>query len=938
MPNSSLTIRGARVHNLKNVSVEIPKNKLVVITGLSGSGKSSLAFDTIYAEGQRRYAESLSAYARQFMDMQNKPDIDGIDGLSPTIAIDQKISTQNPRSTVGTVTEIYDYLRLLFSRAGTQYCPDCHEVAAFTSAGDIVETARKLARKATPVLILSPVVHQNIIDPKTTIELVERSGYDNVRLDGKVMKIHDLVKCHFETGEKHDLEIVIGKINDVKKDDPYKAVNVALDLSNGACVLSVKGEEVYLTTFSYCKNCGRKMPELDVRGFSFNSPFGACPRCTGLGVTMEVDAELVMPNTRLSLSQGAIQPWMRITGNQAWYTKLLAAVSARHNFSLDLAVADLPSRVLDLVLYGTSDDVYEIENKKITFSGVVSDLLKRHLETNSEYVRKEIEQYMREKTCPVCAGKRLRQESLWVKIHDYNIADVSSLSIDEVLEMLKKYTTVVAKDEKDVKAKIFDTILKEMRPRLQNLTQVGLGYLSLDRSMNTLSGGEVTRVRLATQLSSGLTGVIYILDEPSVGLHSRDNDKLISTLKYLRDLGNTVIVVEHDGAMMAAADYLIDVGPGAGIYGGKIVSQGTYEQVKKDKNSVTGAYLSGRDSIYEPEPKNAKKEKKKTEFLSLIGASAFNLKNVSVDFPLNKMICVTGVSGSGKSTLVIDVLATALSKHFFRSKEEPGAYKEIKGLENIDKVISIDQVAIGRTPRSNPATYTGIFTLIRDLFSALPEARMRGYDAGKFSFNVKGGGRCEACAGEGYVRIPMQFLADVFMTCNECNGTRYNQEVLEVHYLDKNIAEVLNMTVEEAFKFFSGVSSLSDKLNILRNVGLGYLTLGQPATTLSGGEAQRIKLATELARVSTGNTLYILDEPTTGLHFEDIKRLLRVLKQLVEKGNTVLIIEHNLDVIRSCDWVVELGPEGGKGGGELVFAGLPEDMKKNKKSWTGKYM
>ena len=942
--NDKLKIRGARVHNLKNVSLEIPKNKLVVITGLSGSGKSSLAFDTIYAEGQRRYAESLSAYARQFMDVQDKPDVDAIDGLSPTIAIDQKISTQNPRSTVGTVTEIYDYLRLLFARAGTQYCPDCHEAAFSTTAGDIVEKVRKMARQSTPVLIMSPLIRQNKIDLKNILETIERSGYDAVRLDGKILKIHDLIKCHFEPEEKHDLEIVIGKINDIKKDDPYKFVNIALDLSNGACVLSGKNDDLYLTTFSYCQKCGRKMPELDVRSFSFNSPFGACPRCTGLGVTMEVDAELVMPNTRLSLSEGAIQPWMRITGNQTWYQKLLQAVAERNNFSLDIPVADLPARVLDLVLYGTGNDTYEVENKKVNFSGVVSDLLKRHLETNSEYVRKEIEQYMREKTCPVCQGKRLRQESLWVKINDYNIADIASLSVDENLIFFKKFDLSKDRDSGDIKMKVADTILKELKPRLQNLSQVGLDYLSLDRYMNTLSGGEVTRVRLATQLSSGLTGVIYILDEPSVGLHSRDNDKLIATLKYLRDLGNSVLVVEHDSAMMAAADYLIDVGPGAGIYGGKIVAAGTYSEIKKNKDSVTGAYLSGRESIYDKPKKETKKDvasksaKKKNYSLSLVGASAFNLKNVSVDIPLNKMVCVTGVSGSGKSTLIINILAAALNKHFFRSKEEPGAYKKIKGLENLDKVISIDQVPIGRTPRSNPATYTGIFTLIRDLFSGLPEARMRGYDAGKFSFNVKGGGRCEACAGEGYVRIPMQFLADVFVVCNECNGTRYNQEVLEVHYHDKNIAQVLAMTVEEAYKFFNDVPTLSDKLNTIRNVGLGYLTLGQPATTLSGGEAQRIKLATELGRVSTGNTLYILDEPTTGLHFEDIKRLLGVLKQLVDKGNSVLVIEHNLDVIKSCDWVLELGPEGGKGGGELIFAGMPEDLSKNKKSWTGKYL
>lgn len=942
---NNLKIRGARVHNLKNVNVEIPKNKLVVITGLSGSGKSSLAFDTIYAEGQRRYAESMSAYARQFMDVQDKPDVDAIDGLSPTIAIDQKISTQNPRSTVGTVTEIYDYLRLLFARVGTQYCPDCHIPTQSTSAGEIVEIARKLARKSTPVLILCPIFRDEEVNIKSALEIVERSGFDTIRLDGKIIKIHDFAKLNFDNKHKHNLEIVTGIINDVKKDDPYKAVNVALDLSNGSIILSAQNENNFFTTYSQCSKCGRKMPELDVRNFSFNSPFGACPRCTGLGVTMEVDADLVIPNNRLSLSEGAIQPWMRITGNQAWYHKLLQAVAARNNFSLEIPVVDLPSRVLDLILYGTGNDVYEIENKKVNFTGVVSDLLKRHLETTSEYVRKEIEQYMREKMCPVCQGKRLRQESLWVKINEHNIADIAGLSVDEDLELIKKQAQKVDKiSSSEMKTKITDTILKQLGPRLSNLSQVGLGYLSLDRAVNTLSGGEVTRVRLASQLSSGLTGVIYILDEPSVGLHSRDNDKLIATLKYLRDLGNSVIVVEHDAAMMAAADYVIDVGPGAGIYGGKIVATGTFAQIKNNKNSLTGAYLSGKESIYVPEkPSKAKmaakeKNKGKEPKLSLIGANAFNLKNVSVDFPLNKMVCVTGVSGSGKSTLVVDILAVALNKHFFRSKQEPGEYKEIKGIENVDKVISIDQVPIGRTPRSNPATYTGIFTLIRDLFSNLPEAKMRGYEAGKFSFNVKGGGRCEACAGEGYVRIPMQFLADVFVVCNECNGTRYNQEVLEVHYKDKNIANVLSMTVEEAYTFFRDVPTLADKLNILRNVGLGYLTLGQPATTLSGGEAQRIKLATELARVSTGNTLYILDEPTTGLHFEDIKRLLAVLKQLVEKGNTVLIIEHNLDVIRSCDWVIELGPEGGKGGGELIFDGLPEDLSKNKKSWTGKYM
>jgi len=922
-----INIRGARVHNLKNVNVEIPKNKLVVITGLSGSGKSSLAFDTIYAEGQRRYAESLSAYARQFMEVRDKPDVDGIDGLSPTIAIDQKVFSQNPRSTVGTVTEIYDYLRLLFARTGEQYCPECNVRVLANTPGEISESVRKLARKGV-VSVFSPIVRRSVVEHKVILDKIEKSGYEWVMVNDEVMKLPEFARRTFKPDAIHDVAVMVGKIEDVKKDDPTRLVDLALDFSNGLVTVKTNDLEELFSVVGLCPKCDRTLPALDVRSFSFNSPYGACPRCTGLGLTMEVDVALVVPNPRLTLAEGAIQPWTRITGNQSWYQKILAVVAEKHHFSLNVAWENLSDEVKNILLNGTGKDTYTAENKSTTFVGVINDLRERHLQTTSEYVRKEIEQYMREMVCPECLGRRLRPESLAVKLDGYNIADLSCLSVSENQGVLKKIN--VGKN----KVVIANPIVKELLPRLMNLEKVGLGYLSLDRSLNTLSGGEVTRVRLSSQLSSGLTGVIYILDEPSMGLHPRDNQQLIDTLKYLRDLGNSVIVVEHDSAMMEAADYLIDVGPGAGVYGGEIMASGTVAEVKKNKKSLTGLYLSGQEKI-ELEKKNKKLGKHN---LTIVGAKAFNLKNITVSIPLNQLVCVTGVSGSGKSTLVVEILAKALLKKFYRAKDEPGVHKEIKGVEHIDKVISVDQTPIGRTPRSNPATYTGIFTLIRDLFSELPEARLRGYDAGKFSFNVKGGGRCEACAGEGYVRIPMQFLADVFVVCNECNGSRYNQEALEVHYHNKNIADILQMTVEEAYKFFRDVPALADKLDLLRDVGLSYLRLGQPATTLSGGEAQRIKLATELVRSATGKTLYILDEPTTGLHFADIKNLLGVLQRLVEKGNTVLVIEHNLDVIKCSDWVIELGPEGGKGGGELVAEGLPIDIKKNKKSRTGKYL
>ena len=943
-----IKITNARVNNLKNASLKIEKNKLTVITGLSGSGKSSLAFDTIYAEGQRRYAESLNAYARQFMDVQDKPDVDEITGLSPTIAIDQRNTSQNPRSTVGTVTEIYDHLRLLFSRIGKQFCPDTNKPVTKYTTGEITEIIRKTCRTEKEVLLFAPIITKKEIDAKKILPRLEQSGYQTIRVNGIIMKLIDLKKYKFNTNSTYDIEILIGKITDIKKQDISSLVEKAIDLSNGSILIlnEETGDEQIYTTFPFCPDSNRNFEAIEPRTFSFNSPYGACPRCTGLGFTLDVDTDLVIPNPRLTLAEGAIQPWTRIVGNQNHYQKILSSVAQAHNFSMNTPIKDLPQDVMNILFFGTDGENYEIDGKKMNYDGIVPNLTQRHAETDSEYIRKEIENYMREKKCPACKGKRLKAESLHVKINDYSISDIAEMTIEEANDffnqLISKPNSTTTKGKKTdnhliitkQEEQIALPILKEIKNKIDDLLQVGLYYLTLDRGFNTLSGGEAQRIRLSSQLSTGLTDVIYILDEPSIGLHPKDNDKLINTLKTLRDLGNTVIVVEHDQAMIEEADYVVDVGPGAGFYGGEIIACGTPAQIKKNPKSITGKYLSMKEKISAPKKLHAGNNKN----ISIIGAKAFNLKNIDVNIPLSKLVCVTGVSGSGKSSLITNILGKALSKHFYRAKSEPGIHKSIKGITNIDKVISINQSPIGRTPRSNPATYTGVFTGIRDVFTNVPEAKLRGYGAGMFSFNVKGGGRCEACSGDGYIRIPMQFLTDVFVECSECEGKRYNKEALEIHYHSKNIADVLDMTVEEARVFFSDISGIADKLQILREVGLGYLHLGQPATNLFGGEAQRIKLATELSRRATGKTLYILDEPTTGLHFEDIKRLLQVLNQLVDKGNTVLIIEHNLDVIKSADWVIDLGPGGGKQGGELVAEGTPKDVAKVKNSYTGQYL
>ncbi len=943
---NQIVIRGARVHNLKNISLSIPRNKLIVITGLSGSGKSSLAFDTIYAEGQRRYIESLSSYARQFLGMMDKPDVDRIDGLSPAISIDQRSTSHNPRSTVGTVTEVYDYLRLLYARVGVPHCPKCGREVAKQSIDQIIKRLNKLPI-GTPLSLLAPVIRGQKGEHKAIVAELKKAGYVRLRFDGNLMSMDEAEDLRVDKQKKHFVEVVVDRVTvSSEADDVARladSLETALDLGDG--IIKVwrqdTNDEILFSQHFSCPHCQIDLPNIEPRSFSFNSPYGACPVCTGLGTKLEIDPDLIIPNRRLSIAEGAIRPWSRTSANQTWYYRILEAVAQHHGFSLLTAVNKLSAQDLKMILSGTGEQTYNVnasagQNGKVrefytTFEGVIPNLERRYRETESDYIRAEIERYMRTWPCPACAGRRLKPEVLGVTVNQVNIADLTKQSILGALAFFQNLENRTVLAERDYK--IARQIIKEIKERLSFLSNVGLDYLTLDRAAATLSGGEAQRIRLATQIGSSLVGVIYILDEPSIGLHQRDNEKLIATLPHLRELGNTVIVVEHDYETMMAADQLIDIGPGAGKHGGEVVAQGTPWEVAKVKNSLTGQYLSGKLTI--PAPTTYRRHQGRK--LSIKGAAEFNLKNIDVDIPLGNLVCITGVSGSGKSTLMTEILAKSLAQHFFNAKDLPGKHKAITGLEHIDKVISIDQSPIGRTPRSNPATYTGVFTYIRDLFSELPEAKIRGYDPGRFSFNVKGG-RCEACEGDGLVRIEMHFLPDVYVECEECHGKRYNQQALEIHYKGKNISDILEMTAEEAMNFFSNVPIIHDKLKVLHKVGLGYIHLGQSATTLSGGEAQRIKLATELSRRSTGRTLYILDEPTTGLHFEDVKRLLHVLNELVERGNTVLVIEHNLDVIKCADWIIDLGPEGGEKGGELVAAGTPRDIVKVKRSYTGQWL
>lgn len=940
--SNAISVRGARVHNLKNINVDIPKGKFTVVTGLSGSGKSSLAFDTIYAEGQRRYMESLSSYARQFLEMQDKPDVDSIEGLSPTIAIDQKTASTNPRSTVGTVTEVYDSMRVLFARAGVAHCPECHIPVVEQTLEQIVDKVRVMI-KDTDVFLMAPVVRSQKGEHKQALIAAEAAGFDSARYDGLLMDVEELITMRKDKKKPHDIDVVVARYSEGQEvtDEGLTAnVKQALDLGNGMVTVmrDDTGEDILMSQALVCPDCQRSLPSLEPNMFSFNSPHGACPDCTGLGVKLVLEPDLVIPNQRLTLAEGAVKPWSRIAGNSTSYLKLLEVVGAKYKFDIHTPLQKLSESKRRLILNGTGGEEHTVGGKTVTFNGVVGMLEDKYRETDSEYVRKELETYMRKMTCPECSAKRLKAESLAVKVAGRHIYELVNLPLDELLAVFEKLE--VEREETsesltEIERKVIENVNREVIHRLKNLINVGLGYLTLDRSAVSLSGGESQRVRLATQLGTDLSGVIYILDEPSIGLHQRDNDKLIETMKTLRDIGNTVIVVEHDEAMMMAADHIIDVGPGAGTYGGEVIAAGTAKDLMNCEESLTGQYMSGKKALATPKKR---RPMKKTQKITIQGASAYNLQDVTVEIPLGQLVCVTGVSGSGKSTLILDILGKALAKHFYRAKAYPSEHKSIKGIKNIDKVVTVDQSPIGRTPRSNPATYTGVFTAIRDLFAGVPEARMRGFDAGKFSFNVKGGGRCETCGGDGMKRIEMQFMPDVYVECPDCRGKRYNSEALEIHYKQKNIADVLDMTVEEARRFFAETPAIYDKLNVLHEVGLGYIRLGQSATTLSGGEAQRVKLATELSRRSTGKTLYILDEPTTGLHFDDVKRLLDVLNRLVDKGNTVLLVEHDLDVIRAADHVIDMGPDGGVRGGQVVAVGTPEEIQKSKDSITGRYL
>jgi excinuclease ABC subunit A len=934
MAMEKLIVKGARAHNLKNIDVTIPRDKLVVLTGLSGSGKSSLAFDTIYAEGQRRYVESLSAYARQFLGQMDKPDVDAIEGLSPAISIDQKTTSRNPRSTVGTVTEIYDYLRLLYARVGRPTCPIHHIEISSQTIEQMVDRILEYPER-TKLQILAPLVSGRKGTHVKILEDVKKQGFVRVRIDGEMYDLGEEVEL--EKNKKHSIEVVVDRI--VVKDGIAArladSMETALKLGEGKVLVDVIGEEELLFSENHaCPHCDFSIGELEPRMFSFNSPFGACPECDGLGSKLEVDVDLVIPNRDLSLKQHAIAPW-EPTSSQ-YYPQLLEAVCTHYGIDMDIPVKEIPAHLFEKVLYGSDgekiffhyeNDFGQVRETTIEFEGVIRNVERRFKETSSDYIREQMEKYMAQHDCPSCKGYRLKKETLAVLISGQHIGKVTELSIDDAFKFFDGLTL----SEKEMK--IANLIFREIKERLGFLVNVGLDYLTLSRAAGTLSGGEAQRIRLATQIGSRLTGVLYILDEPSIGLHQRDNDRLIDTLKNMRDIGNTLIVVEHDEDTMLAADYLIDIGPGAGVHGGEIISAGTPQEVMNDPNSLTGQYLAGKKYI----PLPVERRKNDGRFIEIKGAKENNLKNVNVKFPLGTFVSVTGVSGSGKSTLINEILHKTLAQKLNRAKSKPGEHKEIKGIEHLEKVIDIDQSPIGRTPRSNPATYTGVFDDIRDLFSTTNEAKVRGYKKGRFSFNVKGG-RCEACRGDGIIKIEMHFLPDVYVPCEVCHGQRYNRETLEVKYKGKSIAEILDMTVEDAVEFFENVPKISRKLQTIYDVGLGYIKLGQPATTLSGGEAQRVKLASELHRRSNGKSFYILDEPTTGLHVDDIARLLIVLQRLVENGDTVLVIEHNLDVIKTADYIVDLGPEGGNKGGTIVATGTPEKIAETPESYTGRYL
>lgn len=954
--DKNIVVMGAKTHNLKNITVEIPRGKLVVITGLSGSGKSSLAFDTIFAEGQRRYVESLSTYARQFLGMMEKPDVEQITGLSPAISIDQKTAPRNPRSTVGTVTEIYDYLRLLFARIGKPHCPYCGKLVTKQSPTQIVEQIIAMPEDKR-IMIMAPMVRGKKGEHTKTLEKIRREGFVRMRIDGDIVSIAEEIEL--DPKKSHTIEVVVDrmviknvkpkfkelstgkKIEEKNEDKSRLADSVEIALKYGEGVITIldadTNEEMTFSENFICPEHGSVIGEIEPRSFSFNSPYGACESCHGLGERMVIKKELVIPNPRLTLAEGAINPWANMASREGWNHKILAAVSEKYGFSLNVPVGKLKKEVIDLILNGTGEDEYEVQmeserfsgNISVKFEGVIPNLERRYKDTESDFSRKQIEKYMDKETCPDCGGHRLKKESLGVLIDEKNIIDATNFSVRDASTFFAQLPKKLTEREN----KIARLILAEIIARLSFLEDVGLTYLTLSRAANTLSGGEAQRIRLATQIGSKLQGVLYVLDEPSIGLHQRDNSRLIKTLRGLQEVGNTVLVVEHDEEMMRESDWLLEIGPGAGAHGGTVMAEGIPKEFIKNKKSTTAHYLAGTEKIEVPQTRRKGNGKK----LTITGAKENNLRNVHVDIPLGKFVGVTGVSGSGKSSLINKILAPYLLNELNRAQQSIGKVEKIEGVGQLDKAIVIDQSPIGRTPRSNPATYTGVFTDIRDLFATTPESKLRGYKAGRFSFNVKGG-RCEACQGDGIVKIEMHFLPDIYVPCDVCKGKRYNAEALEITWRGKNISDILEMTVEEAHDFFKAIPNIQKKMETLMKVGLGYITLGQPATTLSGGEAQRIKLATELSKRSTGKTFYILDEPTTGLHFDDIKKLLSVLNALVETGNTVLVIEHNLDVVKSCDHLIDIGPEGGSGGGKIVAEGTPEEVAKAKKSFTGQYL